>query len=199
MGADEKLPRYSLALDESNPSLLISMLTFHECEFELLISTYLIAHCFSNMHNIQQKQTINLQDSKTMSSKKTSKIEVKSEVTSVASKKRKRGKDSNNDAIDVPASAVKKDKSEVKPAVKLEVIEMPAKKRKRGNGDKDDDVKDAISDHVSDVSVRKKKKKRKQAKRHACTEPGCGKDCASPSKLIIHFRGHTGEKPFACD
>jgi hypothetical protein len=71
-------------------------------------------------------------------------------------------------------------------------------KRKRGNGDGMKDEMDAISDHESDARVRKEKKKKKLAKRHACTEPGCGKDFVSPPALVIHFRGHTGEKPFVC-
>jgi len=146
-----------------------------------------------------------------MSSKKTAKREVKSEGPMVTSEgpmvtpvKRKRGEDSDKDGSDGGdgkddahvrlTSGVKKEKTEVK----SEMDEMAVKKRNRGNGDEDDDVKDAIGVHVGDVSVRKKKKKRKQAKRHACTEPGCGKDFASPSALFIHFRGHTGEKPFAC-
>jgi hypothetical protein len=83
--------------------------------------------------------------------------------------------------------------------VKSEVTTVnPAKKRKRGNGDGDEDAKDAISDRVNGASVRKKKKGKKRAKRHACTEPGCGKDFARPSKLVVYFRGHTGEKPFGC-
>jgi hypothetical protein len=75
-----------------------------------------------------------------MSSKKTLKIVVKSEVTTATSKKRTRGKDSVDDKSDAEddnahirlASAVK---SEVKSDVKSEVSEMPAKKRKRGNDD----------------------------------------------------------------
>jgi hypothetical protein len=109
-----------------------------------------------------------------MSSKKTSKIVVKSEVTTTISKKRKRGKDSDGDGSDADdddahvrlACAVKKEKSEV--------TETLAKKRKRGNGDGDEDVKDAIRDHKNDASVRKKEKKNKRVKRHACTEPRCG-------------------------
>jgi hypothetical protein len=160
-------------------------------------------------------------DKAIMSSKKTPKIVVKSEVTTATSKKRKRGKESDDngsgdkgDETHVrPASTVKKEISEVKSEqtttpmtrqrprakVKSEVKpEMPAKKRRRDNGEGDEDTKDVISDRVNDPSVRKKKKKKQRAKRHVCTESRCGKDFASPSALVIHFRGHTGEKPFAC-
>jgi hypothetical protein len=76
---------------------------------------------------------------------------------------------------------VKKEKSEVK----SEVTEMPGKQRKRDNGDRDQDLKITISNHSSDASARKKQKKNTRAKRHAYTEPGCGKDFASPSWLSI--------------
>jgi insecticidal toxin complex protein TccC len=67
-----------------------------------------------------------------------------------------------------------------------------------GDGDGEEDVKTAMSDHKNDASVRKEKKKKKPAKRHACTEPGCGKDFVSQSALDTHVRTHTGEKPFVC-
>jgi hypothetical protein len=118
-----------------------------------------------------------------MSSKKTAKIVVKSEVTTVTSKKRKRGKDDGSDAEDDAiirsTSAVKMEESavtavnSVKSEVKSEVTEMPAKKRKRGNRDGYEDVIDASSDRTIDASVRKKKKQTKQTKKHASTEPGC--------------------------
>jgi hypothetical protein len=41
-----------------------------------------------------------------------------------------------------------------------------------GDGDGEEDVKTAMSDHKNDANVRKEKKKKKPAKRHACTEPG---------------------------
>ena len=84
----------------------------------------------------------------------------------------------------------------MKTEVKLEASET--KKRKLRNVDGDEDAKDAISDGINGARVLKGKKKKKRAKRHACTEPGCGKDFRTPSALVVHFRGHTGEKPFAC-
>jgi cobalamin biosynthesis protein CobT len=155
--------------------------------------------CSLRANNRDEQMTFDC-DKQRMSSKNTSKITVKSEVTTT--KKRKRGKNSDGDESGAKddytriksASTVKKEKSEVK----SEVSEMPAKKRKRDNGDGDEDAKHANSDQTNDASERKKEKKGKQAKRHACSEPRCGKDFATPSALILHFRGHTGEKPFMC-
>jgi hypothetical protein len=154
------------------------------------------AHFHVHAANVRNEQLI-IDCSKTrrMSSKKTAKIVVKSEVTTVTPKKRKRGKESDGDGSDaedndvqIPlASAVKTEKkSEVKSEVKSEMI---AKKRKRGDGDEDEDAKDAISDRMNDEEVRKKKKKKKRAKRHACTEPECGKDFDSPSAVLSIFEG----------
>ena len=32
-----------------------------------------------------------------------------------------------------------------------------------------------------------------------CAHPGCGYTAVSASKMVAHFRSHTGERPFACD
>jgi hypothetical protein len=131
--------------------------------------TLLIILSFANNRN----ETLSIDSDNTiMSSKKTAKMEVKSEVTTVTSKKRKRGKESDSDDSDSEddnaqirfASAVKQEKSEVKSKVKSEVksevIETPTKKRKGGNGGGDEDQKDVTSDHMNELSVHKKKKKR---------------------------------------
>jgi hypothetical protein len=130
-------------------------------------------------------------DKTRMSSKKTAKIEMKLEGTMATSKERKRGKANDSDGSDAgdddahiqSARTVKKEKSEVK----SEVSVMPAKKRKRGNNDGDEDAKDANSDHVKYASVRKKKNR---TKRHACTEPGCGKDSVAFSTSSPFPRSH---------
>ena len=33
---------------------------------------------------------------------------------------------------------------------------------------------------------------------HGCTWPNCGKVFVKPSRLKLHVRSHTGEKPYAC-
>ncbi len=33
---------------------------------------------------------------------------------------------------------------------------------------------------------------------HVCDVLNCGKAFAAPSKLMVHKRTHTGEKPYAC-
>jgi len=43
------------------------------------------------------------------------------------------------------------------------------------------------------------KRKRVDAKPHACDFEGCGIRFAAPSLLQTHKRTHTGERPFACD
>lgn len=42
-------------------------------------------------------------------------------------------------------------------------------------------------------------KERHDEGKHPCTYPGCNKVCREKSKLIVHIRTHTGERPFPCD